>query len=91
MAGGDGTGWTTHTSTYAFQGASNSADTSGVSNLTGVLEESFDITTFEPNPALVEAGTSMPADAPKLPVRFQYGPSAVQTVRVQPLTVGAME
>jgi len=91
MAGGDGTGWATLTSKFAFQGAGNSADATDTSSLIGVTTEPFDTTTFEPNPALVGVGTTMPVGAPKLPVRFQYGPSAVQTVRVQPLTVGAME
>ena len=91
MTGGDGTGWASGTSTYAFQGASNAADTAGVSNLIGVSSDPFDVTTFAPNPALVNAGASLPASGPKLPVRFQYGPSAIQTVRIQPLTVGAME
>jgi len=91
MSGGDGTGWANLTSEYAFQGASNSADTTGVSNLIGVTSEPFDVTTFVPNPILVNAGASLPASWPKLPVRFQYGPSAVQTVRVDPLTLGAME
>jgi len=91
MAGGDGTGWASGTSPYVFQGASNSADTTGISNLIGVSTEPFDVTTFAPMPALINAGASLPAVAPKLPVRFQYGPSAIQTVRDQPLTVGAME
>ncbi len=91
MAGGDGTGWTTGLPTNAFQGASNSADTTGINNLIGVAADPFDVSTFAPNPVLVNAGASLPAAGPKLPVRFQYGPSAVQTVRVQPLTVGAME
>jgi hypothetical protein len=59
--------------------------------LIGVSADPFDVTTFAPNPALINAGASLPALGPKLPVRFQYGPSAVQTVRNQPLTVGAME
>ena len=91
MAGGQGTGWSSQTSIYAFQDASNSADTVGVSNLIGVSAEPFDLTTFVPAPALVNAGASLPVSGPKLPVRFQYGPSAIQTVRNQPLTVGAME
>jgi len=91
MAGGDGTGWATATSAYAYQGASNTAGNSGVSNLSGVSAAPFNESTFVPNAVLVNAGTSMPATAPKLPVRFQYGPSAVQTLREQPLTVGAME
>jgi uncharacterized membrane protein len=91
MAGGDGTGWTTNTSPYAFQGAANSADTVGISNLFGVSAEPFDVTTFAPSPVLIDAGANMPSSAPKLPVRFAYGPAAIQTVRSQPLTVGAME
>jgi hypothetical protein len=91
MAGGDGTGWATAISPYAYQGAGNSVGNSGVSNVSGVAGAPFNETTFVPNPALVNAGTEMPASAPKLPVRFQYGPSAVQTVRQQPLTMGAME
>jgi len=97
MSGGNGTGWVSTVSPYAispygFQGgATNSADTIGISNLIGVSTDAFDVTTFAPNPALVNAGANFPASGPKLPVRFQYGPSAVQTVRNQPLTVGAME
>jgi hypothetical protein len=59
--------------------------------LIGVSTAPFNLTTFAPVPALVNAGASLPPDAPKLPVRFQYGPSAIQTVRKQALTVGAME
>jgi hypothetical protein len=91
MSGGDGTGWASTASHLAFQGAGNSADTTGVSNLMGVSTEPFNVTTFVPNASLTNAGKALPASAPKLPVRFQYGPSAVQLVRVQPLTVGAME
>ncbi|HEY1901987.1 MAG TPA: hypothetical protein VGG56_06135 [Terracidiphilus sp.] len=91
MTGGNGTGWASLTSKYAFQGASNSADTIGLSNLVVASEELFNVTTFVPNAALINAGTSLPANAPKLPVRFQYGPTAVQVVRDQPLTMGAME
>ena len=91
LAGGEHTGWTLRPSRYAFQGASNRADTAGVSNLIGVSTAPFNLTTFAPVPALVNAGASLPPDAPKLPVRFQYGPSAIQTVRKQALTVGAME
>jgi len=39
----------------------------------------------------VNAGASLPASAAKLPVRFQYGPSAIMAVREQPLMAGAME
>jgi hypothetical protein len=97
MSGGNGTGWVSTASPYAispyvFQGgATNIADTSGISNLIGVSAEPFDITTFAPNPALANAGTGLPAGAARLPVRFQYGPSATQTARTQPRTVGAME
>jgi hypothetical protein len=91
MSGGNGTGWASLTSKYAFQGAGNSADTAGLSSLIGISVEPFNVTTFVPNAALINAGTSLPASAPKLPVRFQYGPSAVQVVRDQPLTIGAME
>lgn len=91
MSGGDGTGWATASSAHAFQGASNSADTAGPANLIGASTEPFDVTTFAPNPALVNTGAPLPASWPKLPVRFQYAPSAIQTVREQPLTIGAME
>ena len=91
MSGGDGTGWAGGASPYAFQGVSNSGDNTGVSNLIGVSAVPFNESTFAPNAALVNAGTAMPTSAPKLPVRFQYGPSAVQVLREQPLTVGAME
>ena len=91
MSGGDRTGWASAASIRAFQGAGNSADTAGVSNLIGVSTEPFNVTTFVPNAALTDAGSPLPAAAPKLPVRFQYGPSAVQVVRDHPLTVGAMD
>jgi len=91
MAGGDGTGWTGGASEYAFQGASIAADTTGIENLIKVSAAPFDLTTFIPGPALANAGTPLPAGAPRLPVRFQYGPSAIQRVRKQPLTLGAME
>jgi uncharacterized membrane protein len=90
-SGGDRTGWASDVSPFAFQGAGNSADTSGASNLTGVSTEPFNVTTFVPNAALINAGTPLPAAAPRLPVRFQYGPSAVEVVRDHPLTVGAMD
>jgi hypothetical protein len=32
----------------------------------------------------------MPPNAPALPVRFQFGPSATPTLRTQKLTIGAM-
>jgi hypothetical protein len=91
MAGGDKTGWAAKASQQAFQGASNAADTTGVSNLIGVPTSPFDLTTFAPSPLLVNKGEPLPGDWPKLPVRFQYGPSAIQTTRKQPLTMGAME
>ena len=91
MSGGDRTGWASAVSPLAFQGAGNSADTAGASNLIGVSTEQFNVTTFLPNAALINAGTPLPAAAPKLPVRFQYGPSAVEVVRDHPLTVGAMD
>ncbi|HTX76037.1 MAG TPA: hypothetical protein VMD29_07530, partial [Terracidiphilus sp.] len=91
LAGGFGTGWSPTTSSYAFQGASNAADNTGVSNLVETSTDPFDVTTFVPNPILVNAGVTMPSGAPALPVRFQYGPSAIQTPRTSPLTIGAME
>ncbi len=91
MTGGDGTGWANSTSPYTFQGATNTADTTGVSNLIGVSADPFDVSTFSPYPALINAGANLPAFGPRLPVRFQYGPSAIQKARIQPLTVGAME
>jgi hypothetical protein len=91
MKGGNGTGWAAVTSKYAFQGASNSNDNFGLSNLVDASTEPFNVTTFVPNAALINAGTALPASAPRLPIRFQYGPTAVQAVRTQPLTVGAME
>ncbi|HEY6849260.1 MAG TPA: hypothetical protein VI320_24050 [Terracidiphilus sp.] len=91
MSGGDKTGWASAVSSHAFQGAGNSADTSGAWNLIGVSTEPFNVTTFLPNAALINAGTPLPASAPKLPVRFEYGPSAVQVVREHPLTVGAVD
>ncbi|MGH9615417.1 MAG: hypothetical protein ACRD28_01665, partial [Acidobacteriaceae bacterium] len=99
-AGGDGTGWAAansayssqgSTSPYAFQGASNTADTVGVSNLIGVSSPPFNLTTFVPNSELIDRGSHLPASWPKLPVRFQYGPSAIQLPRNHPLTIGAME
>ena len=56
VSGGQGTGWTAAISPYAFQGAGNSADNTGVANLIGVSSEPFDVTTFVPNPALINAG-----------------------------------
>jgi len=91
MSGGNGTGWTNRVNIRGFQGASNSADNFGLSNLLGVSAQPFDTTTFVPYPVLVNAGTSLPAPVAKLPVRFQFGPSATPVVRTQPLTLGAME
>ena len=91
MSGGEGTGWMAKASKYSFQGASNSADNAGVSNLIGVSVAPFDLMTFAPMPSLVNAGTNIPVPGPKLPVRFQYGPAAIPKVRKQPLTIGAME
>jgi hypothetical protein len=91
MAGGDGTGWSPDVSKYAFQGAGNSKVVSGVSNLIGVTTAPFNLTTFAPNRSLIDAGANLPAGAPKLPVRFQYGPSAIPKDRSHPLTIGAME
>ncbi|MGH9520431.1 MAG: hypothetical protein ACRD2D_12315, partial [Terriglobales bacterium] len=83
LAGGDGTGWTTGATTYAFQGASNAADTAGVKNLIVVHVAPFNLSTFAPNPALVNAGISMPANAPDMPVRFEFGPAATPRLRTQ--------
>jgi len=98
MAGGYGTGWpgpgylnASPISPYAFQGASTAADTVGVSNLIGVSTAPFDLTTFVPNSSLINAGTNPPPSWPKLPVRFQFGPSAVPVARTEPRTIGAME
>ncbi|HUX46154.1 MAG TPA: hypothetical protein VMV57_15520, partial [Terracidiphilus sp.] len=90
LAGGDGTGWASGKSSDAFQGASNAADTMGVANLVGTSAAPFDLSSFAPNPVLVNAGTAMPPNAPALPVRFQFGPSATPTLRTQSLTIGAM-
>jgi len=91
MSGGEGTGWYSRVSKYAFQGGSNSVDTTGISNLIEVSTAPFNLTTFAPTSALVGVGEKLPAGASKLPVRFQYGPSAIQKVRKQVLTIGAME
>jgi hypothetical protein len=91
LSGGDGTGWTSGTSSYAFQGASNTADTIGVSNLILVSSAPFNTTTFAPNSALFNAGSALPIGTAKMPVRFQFGPSATPLTRIQPLTIGAME
>ena len=89
--GGNGTGWDAQLSNYAFQGAGIDENTTGVSNLRGVTAEPFNVTTFLPNAALINAGTQLPRSISTLPVRFQFGPSAVQAARTQPLTLGAME
>ena len=91
LTGGDGTGWATVSSTYAYQGASNSAGNTGMSNLLGVSTAPFDTTTFMPNAALINAGAALPPSIASLPVRFQYGPTAIQILRKQPLTLGSME
>jgi hypothetical protein len=39
----------------------------------------------------MNTGTNPPATWPRLPVRFQFGPSAIPIPRTQPLTIGAME
>jgi len=59
--------------------------------LIGVSADPFNVTTFVPNSALINAGSALPASGPRLPVRFQYGPTAIQTIREQPLTIGAIE
>jgi hypothetical protein len=89
--GGDGTGWASGTSSYAFQGASNSAGVTGVANLILVPSAPFNPTTFAPYSALLSTGADLPSGAAKMPVRFQFGPSATVAPRSQPLTIGAME
>jgi hypothetical protein len=91
MTGGDKTGFPEGLAENAFQGASNAADVIGIGNLIAVPAPPFNLTTFAPAAALVNAGSSLPASGPKLPIRFEYGPSAIQVVRKQELTVGAME
>ncbi|HEU5350185.1 MAG TPA: hypothetical protein VFU55_01205, partial [Terracidiphilus sp.] len=91
LAGGDGTGWVKGTARSAFQGASNAADNTGLTHLHGVSAPPFDLKTFAPNPVLVNAGAAMPANAPDMPVRFEFGPSATPQLRTQPLTIGAMD
>jgi hypothetical protein len=91
MAGGDGTGWAPGASPDAFQGASNAADTTGASNLIPVSTAPFNLSTFAPTQAVVNAGSGLPAPATKLPVRFQFGPTAIPEKRKQALTIGAME
>jgi len=91
MAGGDGTGWAGEDTRDIFQGAGNMADTTGVSNLMRVFSAPFNRTTYVPAPALMDAGSAMPVGAPKLPVRFQFGPSATPVVRKHPRTIGAMD
>ena len=90
-SGGDGTGWASGTSPYAFQGVSNAANTIGGSNLILVSSAPFNNTTFAPNSVLFDAGSSLPSGAAKMPVRFQFGPSAIPLARTQPLTIGATE
>ena len=91
MAGGDGTGWAPGVSKYAFQGASNSADTLGAANFIRVSSPPFNLSTFVPNPSLANIRAGLPASGPRLPVRFQYGPSAILAARKQPPTLGAMK
>ena len=91
MAGGDNTGWAAPDVRNVFQGASNSAETTGLSNLIKVSSAPFNRATFVPIARLVDAGSTMPEGAPKLPVRFQFGPSAIPVVRKHPRTIGAME
>ena len=91
IAGGEKTGWSARTSLYAYQGTSNSASTTGLGNLIEVATAPFDLTTFAPHSVLAGAESSLPGYWPKLPVRFEYGPSAIVKVRKDPLTIGAME
>ena len=91
MSGGIGTGWASGASPNAFQGASNQNDESGISNLIGVATAPFDLSTFLPNAALIDAGQALPGPIVKMPVRFQFGPSGIPVPRQRPLTVGAME
>jgi hypothetical protein len=81
----------TLSSPHAYQGASNSASTKGISNLMTVATTPFDLATFLPHSVLAGAGSPLPNDWPRLPVRFEYGPSAIVKMRKQPLTIGAME
>jgi hypothetical protein len=91
LAGGDGTGWTSATTPYAFQGAANAADNKGLAHLHGVNGPLFNLKTFVPTQVLINAGAAMPANAPDMPVRFEFGPSATPRLRTQPLTIGAMD
>jgi hypothetical protein len=91
MVGGDKTGWGSVVPKYAFQGAGNRADTAGVSKLIEVSSPPFNLATFAPASELVHRGAVLPDYWPKLPVRFQYGPSAIEKVRKEPFTIGAME
>jgi hypothetical protein len=89
--GGKRTGWASRPAEYGFQGASIQADTSGAANIIGASSPPFDKNTFAPEKVLINAGASLPANAPKMPVRFQYGPKGIQVMRKHPLTIGAME
>jgi hypothetical protein len=89
--GGAKSGWSANASPHAYQGASNSAGAKGISNLMQVATAPFDLATFAPHSVLAGAGSPLPDDWPRLPVRFEYGPSAIVKVRKQPLTIGAME
>jgi hypothetical protein len=97
MAGGHGTGWAVVGSPYAvspyiFQGgATNKADTSGVSNLIGVPKPPFDLNSFEGTSELGKSGAGVPEVLSTMPARFQYGPAAVEKARRQPPGIGAME
>jgi hypothetical protein len=91
MSGGDNTGWAAPDTRDVFQGAGNSAETTGVSNLIKVSSAPFNLSTFVPNAVLIDAGSAMPEGAPKLPVRFQFGPSAIPVARKHAHTIGAME
>lgn len=91
LAGGDKTGFQAGLAENAFQGASNAVDVNGIGNLVPVSSPPFNLTSFAPSPVLVNAGSNLPPSGPKLPVRFEYGPSAIGTVRKQMSTVGAME
>ena len=91
MAGGDKTGWASVVPEYAFQGAGNKANTTGITKLIEVSTAPFNLPTFAPTADLINRGTLLPDYWPKLPVRFEYGPSAVQRLRKQPLTIGAIE
>ena len=91
LAGGEKTGWGLVVPQFAFQGAGNKNITSGVSNLLEVSSAPFNLTTFVPTSALINKGSALPDYWPRLPVRFEYGPSAIEKVRTQPRTLGAIE